>query len=137
MEGLKADQWNEEYDRLLEKAIGEGRVEPLQDQDERRGSPRFKFSMDIYHSEESTHRNIIDLSKTGYAFHSERMYEIGEEAPLTIRNAFEAQANVVKCEMEETDTGFLEFMYRVRCHFINPEHGMVIILLLFEDSNIK
>ena len=130
-------QWSEEYDRLLEKAIAEGRVEPLRDNDERRDSPRFKLSEDIYHSEESTHRNIIDLSKTGYAFHSERMYSIVEEAPLTIRDAFEAQATVVNCEMEETDTGFLEFKYRVRCRFTSPEHGMIILLLLFEDISIE
>lgn len=129
-----ASQWSESYDQLLGKAIAEGRVEPLQDQDERRAYPRFKISEDIYRSEESTNRRIIDLSKSGYAFHSERMYSNGEEAPLTIRGAFEAHATVVSCEIEETDTDFLEFMYRVRCEFTNSEHGMIIILLIFEDS---
>lgn len=130
------NQWNKDYDRLLEKAIAEGRVKPLRHHDERRDSPRFEFSEDIYHSEEATHRKIIDLSKTGYAFHAEKKYSVGEEAPLTIRDAFEAHAKVVSCEMEETDSGFLEFKYRVCCQFTNPEHGMIIILLLFEDSTV-
>ena len=50
------------------------------------------------------------------------------------REAFEAHATVVGCEMVEIDSGFLEFRYRVRCQFTSPEHGMIILLLLFEDS---
>jgi len=128
------EQWSEEYDRLLERAIAEGKVEPLRDIDERRVSPRFKLSEGLYHSEEATQRDIIDLSKTGYAFYSERMYEIGEDVPLSVREAFEAHAKVVGCKMMETDSNFLEFKYRVHCQFTAPEHGMIILLLLFEDS---
>ena len=129
-------KWNEEYDRLLERAIAEGKVEPVLDNDEKRDSPRFKLSEGLYRSEESTHREINDLSKTGYAFYSERKYKIGEDVPLNIREAFEAHAKVVACEMVETDPSFLEFRYRVRCRFTNPEHGMTILLLLFEDITI-
>ena len=128
------DKWSEEYDLLLERAITEGKVESVRVNDERRDSPRFKLSEGIIRSEESTQRDIIDLSKSGYAFHSERNYKIGEEVPLTMRGAFEAHAKVVGCEMVETDSCFLEFKSRVRCQFTSPEHGMIILLLLFEDS---
>ena len=127
-------QWSEEYDRLLERAIEEGKVQLLQDKEERRDNPRFKLSVELFHSAESIQRDIIDMSKTGYAFHSERKYEIAEEVPLSMREAFEAHATVVGCEMVEIDSGFLEFRYRVRCQFTSPEHGMIILLLLFEDS---
>ena len=129
-------QWGEEYDRLLEKAIAEGKVEPLRDHDERRDSPRFKFSEGFFHSKELTQRHIIDLSKSGYAFHSDRMYNIGEEISLSIRDAFEAHAIVVNCEIEETDAGFLEYKYRVRCRFTNPEYGLMILVLLIGESTI-
>lgn len=125
-------QWSEEYDRLLERAISEGKVQLLSDQEERRENPRFKLSEDFFRSKDSSQRDIIDLSKTGYAFHSERMYEIGEDAPLNLHEAFQAHAQVVGCEMEEV--GFLEIRYRVRCVFSSPEHGMIFLLLLFEDS---
>ena len=127
-------QWSEEYDRLLERAITEGKVKLLQDKEERRDNPRFKLSAELFRSAESIQRDIIDMSKTGYAFHSERKYEIAEEVPLSMREAFEAHATVVGCEMVEIDSGFLEFRYRVRCQFTSPEHGMIILLLLFEDS---
>ena len=129
-----ADKWSEEYDQLLNRAISEGKVQVLPDEEERRGSPRFKLSEDLFRSADSIQRDIIDMSKTGFAFHSERNYEIGEEVPLTMHNAFEARAKVVGCEMVEVDSAFLEFKYRVRCQFISPEHGMIILMLLFEDS---
>jgi len=127
-------QWSEEYDRLLERAIADGKIQLLQDTEERRDNPRFKLSVDLFRSTESVQRDIIDMSKTGYAFYTERKYEIGEEVPLSMREAFEAHATVVGCEMVEVDSGFLEFKYRVRCQFTSPEHGMIILLLLFEDS---
>ncbi len=127
-------QWSEEYDRLLERALAEGKVELLEDTVERRDDPRFKLSENLFSSAESIQRDIIDMSKTGYAFYSERNYEIGEDVPLSMREAFEAHAKVVGCEMVEVDSGFLEYKYRVRCQFTSPEHGMIILLLLFEDS---
>ena len=129
-------QWNEDYDKLLERAIAEGKVRLLQDKEERRDNPRFNLSVELFHSAESIQRDIIDMSKTGYSFHSEKKYEIGTEVPLHMREAFEARATVVGCEMVEVDSGFLEFRYRVRCQFTNPEHGMIILLLLFEDSTL-
>lgn len=127
-------QWSEEYDRLLERALAEGKVELLEDTVERRDDPRFKLSENLFSSAEPIQRDIIDMSKTGYAFYSERNYEIGEDVPLSMREAFEAHAKVVGCEMVEVDSGFLEYKYRVRCQFTSPEHGMIILLLLFEDS---
>jgi len=127
-------QWSEEYDRLLERALAEGKVELLEDTVERRDDPRFKLSENLFSSAKSIQRDIIDMSKTGYAFYSERNYEIGEDVPLSMREAFEAHAKVVGCEMVEVDSGFLEYKYRVRCQFTSPEHGMIILLLLFEDS---
>ena len=132
--GFMKDKWSEEYDLLLERAIAEGKVQVLPDKEERRGSPRFKFSKELFRSAESIQRDIIDMSTTGFAFHSERTYEIGEEVPLTMHDAFQAHAKVVGCEMVETDSAFLEFKYRVRCQFTNPEHGMIILMLLFEES---
>ena len=129
-------QWSEEYDRLLERAITEGKVQLLQDKAERRDNPRFKLSAELFRSAESIKRDIIDMSKTGYAFHSERKYEIGEEVPLSLREAFVAHAKVVGCEMVESDSSFLEFKYVVRCQFASQEHGMIILLLLFEDSTL-
>ena len=128
------DKWSEEYDQLLNRAIDEGKVQVLPDLKERRDSPRFKLSENLFRSADSIQRDIIDISKTGFAFHSERQYEIGGEVPLTMHNAFEAHAKVVGCEMVETDSAFLEFRYRVRCQFTSPEHGMIILMLLFEDS---
>ena len=128
------DKWSEEYDQLLNRAIDEGKVQVLPDLKERRDSPRFKLSENLFRSADSIQRDIIDISKTGFAFHSERKYEIGGEVPLTMHNAFEAHAKVVGCEMVETDSAFLEFRYRVRCQFTSPEHGMIILMLLFEDS---
>ena len=40
-------QWSEEYDRLLERAIEEGKVQLLQDKEERRDNPRFKLSVEL------------------------------------------------------------------------------------------
>ena len=128
------DKWSEEYDHLLERAIAEGKVQVLPDEEERRGNPRFKISEESFRSMDSIQRDIIDMSITGFAFYSERNYQIGEEVPLTMHDAFEARANVVGCEMVETDSTFLEVKCRVRCEFISPEHGMIILLLLFEDS---
>ena len=108
----------------------------LPDKEELRVNPRFKLSEDWVRSTESSQRDIIDLSKTGYAFHSEKKYEIGEEVPLNLREAFVAQAKVMGCEMVESDSSFLEFKYMVRCQFFSQEHGMIILLLLFEDSTL-
>ena len=136
LEGLMQSQWNEDYDKLLERAITEGKVQLLPDKEERRDHPRFKLSEDWVRSTETSQRDIINLSKTGYAFHSERKYEIGEEVPLSLREAFVAHAKVVGCEMVESDASFLEFKYVVRCRFTSQEHGMIILLLLFEDSTL-
>ena len=114
--------------------IADGKVEVLPDDKERRDEPRFKISEELFSSTDAIQRDIIDMSVSGFAFHSERQYEIGEEVPLTMHEAFEAHAKVVGCEMEEFDAGFLDFRYRVRCQFTSPEHGMIILMLLFEDS---
>ena len=126
--------WSEDYDRLLERALAEGKVQLLPDQEEQRKNPRFSLSEDLIRSATFNQRDIIDLSKSGYAFHSDKTYNIGEEAPLNLREAFQAPATVMGCEMEEVD--FLDIKYRVRCKFTNPEHGMIFLLLLFEDSTI-
>lgn len=127
------DDRREEFGLLLEKAIAEGKVEVLPDKEERRGSPRFIFSKNMFRSADSVQRDIIDMSMTGFAFHSERKHDVGEEVSLTMHNAFQGHANVVGCEMVPTDTTFLEFRYRVRCQFTNPEHGMIILMLHFQD----
>ena len=126
--------WNEEYDHLLERAIAEGKVQVLPYEEERRGSPRFKFSEPMFRSVDSIQRDIIDMSKTGFAFNSDRYYQIGKEVPLTMHDAFETQAKVVGCEIFETGFAFLEDKCRVRCEMISPEHGLIILMLLFEDS---
>ena len=128
------DKWSEEYDPLLENAISEGRVHVLPDKEERRGRPRFKFSENMFRSVDSIQREIIDMSVTGFAFHSERKYEIDEEVLLTIHNAFEGHAKAVGCEMVETDATFLEFKYRVRCQFTSPQNSIIILMLHFENS---
>ena len=130
-------QWSEEYDQLLERAIADGKVQLLPDMEERRDAPRFSLSEDSFHSTDSIRRDIVDMSKTGYAFHSEKKYEIGEEVPLNLREAFVAQAKVMGCEMVELDSIYLEFKYMVRCQFTSQEHGMIILLLLFEDSTLS
>ena len=128
------DKWSEEYNHLLERAIAEGKVQVLPDEEERRGSPRFRFSEALFRSVDSIQCDIIDISKTGFAFHSERYYQAGKEIPLTMHDAFETQAKVVGCEFFETGFAFLGVKCRVRCELISPEHGMIILMLLFEDS---
>ena len=127
-------QWSGEYDQVLARAITEGKVQILPDEEERRGSPRFRLAEELIRSGYSIQRDLIDVSNTGFAFHSERAYEIGEPAPLTMHNVFEALATVVGCETVESGSDTLDSRYRVRCQFTDPEHGMILIMMLFEDS---
>ncbi len=127
--------WSEEYDHLLERAIAEGKVQVLPGEEERRGSPRFRLAEELIRSGYSIQRDLIDVSNTGFAFHSERAYEVGEPAPLTMHKVFEALATVVGCETVESGSDTLDSRYRVRCQFTDPEHGMILIMMLFEDPS--
>ena len=130
-----ADIWVQEYDRLINRAIETGEVVILPDEKERRRHPRFKMPGGQVRITDSLQRDIIDMSMSGVAFYSERKYEVGEVVPLSLKEAFAVQAEVLGCEMVQTDPSFLEFAYRVRCQFINLNHGLNFLMLVLEHSD--
>ena len=130
-----ADIWVQEYDRLIIRAIATGEVAILPDEKERRRHPRFKILGGLVRITDSIQRDIIDMSMSGVAFYSERKYEGGEVVPLCLKEAFAVLAEVLGCGVVQMDPSFLELAYRVRCQFINLNHGLSFLMLVLEHSD--
>jgi hypothetical protein len=59
--------------------------------------------------------HLIALSARTLEFYTERRMEPGQALSVRIDEAPALEAEVVACQMEETDPALLEVRYRVRC----------------------
>ncbi|MCH9046493.1 MAG: PilZ domain-containing protein [SAR324 cluster bacterium] len=100
-------------------------------------NPRFNIPGRQIQITDTIERDIIDMSISGVSFYSDRNHAIGEVVPLCLDGAFSVQTKVVGCQMVQTDPSFLEFKYRVRCEFVNSDHGLIFLMLALEDSGYE
>lgn len=104
---------------------------------ERRNAPRVSVVCGDVAVNATFPVTTIDISTTGASFLSEQPFKAGNEISLSVAKVFSLEATVVGCEMEETDSTFMETRYRVRCKFTDETAGMELLVLSKEYETIE
>ena len=99
---------------------------------ERRGAPRVPVLDGVMSVNRQYPVTAVDISISGMCFLSEIPFAVGGEIELSVASTFFISATVVGCAMEESDAMFLETRYRVRCHFVDEDQGMEVLVLTKE-----
>ena len=135
MNSMAESRWKEDYDRLLELGKKSGDViEPVQGQ-ERRQNPRFRLRTETIWVKVEPRFSVIDVSISGISFYSNHLFRPGNRIQTSLGKAFSVEAEVLECEMVESDPDFMEAMYQVRCKFVNEAQGMQFLVMLKEMDN--
>ncbi len=138
--------WKQEYDSIREQLTNLkpendvlGELEQLEadwvppEVDNRRATPRYLFPGDrdaniFAHMGPKAFR-IINISVGGVAFYSDVSFEPGGNILLSALGMVALDVEVVSCELEETDSAFMEFQYLVRAQFSERVNGYLVYVL--------
>ena len=124
--------WEIQYEKLVREAMEKGTAKVLKGSQEHRAQPRFSLEMGSIWIRTETPFDVVDISATGIAFLSERLFAKGQHIAMTLGKAFLVEANVVGCVMVETDPEMMEAKYRVSCEFQDSHNGTQALLMLKE-----
>lgn len=102
---------------------------------ERREEPRYHFknqenrNVNIYAHIGPKAFEIVNISVGGLAFYSDTSFENGTNLLLSALGMVALDVDVVSCEMEETDSDFMEYRYLVRAKFSERVNGYLVYVL--------
>lgn len=122
--------WEEEYDRILDQAIGGGRVEILPSGSEKRRHPRFRLPSGKILVTEQVPHDIVDLSVSGLAFYAERPFPVGQVIMVSLRQILAIQAEVLGSDA--VTGGAQDGAYKIRCRFTDEDYGLRFLVLAME-----
>ena len=124
------------YERLLGEARARRTIRMLDAGDERRRHPRFPVHTDVIASPAEGVLAVADMSITGLAFRSDRLYIPEHPLTLSLANVFSAVVDIVACD-RISDPALTPPRYRVRCRFCDEEHGLQFLTLTLEVERIE
>lgn len=107
----------------------------LSDVDERRAEPRYHFKaeasqgVNIFAHIGPKAFEIVNISVGGLAFYSDTGFKPGTSLLLSALGMVALDVDVVSCEMEETDSQFMEYRYLVRAKFSERVNGYLVYVL--------
>lgn len=129
---MNSHDWEHEYEEILAEAEARGEVQILPQGEEKRRHPRFPAAGATVTIREDAVYRMIDLSRSGLAFHCSHSFPVGHTLTLALRDVIAIEAEVVGCEMEERDATYMEYAYKVRCRFLDDESGLRFLVLVKE-----
>jgi len=137
---MSQEETKENWEKAYEKILSETReiLGEIKEKDEdRRETPRFKLNSGQVWIKVETPFEIIDLSKNGASFFSHLPFPPGNILFLALDKAFQIEAEIISCDLEEMDDLLMELRYRVSCRFTNKEHGMQLVVMFKEMDKLE
>lgn len=119
------------YQALLKEAEETGNIEFGDIDLGRRNHPRFKIEDTEMQVDVSLNVSVINISLSGVCFFSNLRFKPGQKFDFKVGSVFSIQAEVINCEMVETDPALLEVRFQVLCEFIEQEldlHSLLSII---------
>lgn len=128
------DEWEADYQQLLEDAQKKGEIEILPDKSEQRKYPRIRMITRSIQVHDPQHYEILDMSIGGMSFYSDLPFEEEKVITISLEGLLTIEARVIKCSMEETDPMFLEVRYKIHCKFEDERYGMRLMVLALQSE---
>lgn len=118
------------YAILLEQSELSGSIDSVDTEMERRDHPRFKIEDTDLLIDVKLQVKATNISRSGVAFHSNLRFHPGQRFSVNVGTVFSITAEVVDCEMHETDRDLLETRYLVRSKFVEEELDLPNLLAI-------
>ena len=137
---MSQEKSRENWKKAYEKILAENQDIPVENEEmaeERRETPRFKLTSGKIWIKVETPFEIIDLSKDGASFFSHIPFQPGQIIFLALDKAFQIEAEIINCNLEEMDDLLMELRYRVSCQFTSKEHGMQLVVMFKEMDKLE
>ena len=134
--GVHHDIWEQDYSKLIRKWTEAGAIDPPPDGDERRRFPRFKLKSKSITIQVESQFPVVDLSLSGISFLSNMAIDARQTINLVLEKTFQVEVEVVKSRKVALTEEGVDWPYRVHCRFVNPRHGMQLLVLLDEMDNL-
>ena len=122
----------ERYHSLVKEAEKIGNIDIGKNQSGMQRHPRFRVEDTEMEIDIRLKVSIIDISLSGVCFLSNIQFNPGQRFDFKVGAVFSIQANVVNCEMVETDADMMEVRYRVKSEFIEQELGLHRLLSIID-----
>lgn len=129
---MTMEKQEERYQALLKEAEGTGNIEFGGIDLGRRNHPRFKIEDTEMQVDVSLKVSVINISLSGVCFFSNHRFTPGQRFDFKVGSVFSIQAEVIICEMVETDAEMMEVQFRVEGNFIEQELGLHRLLSIVE-----
>jgi hypothetical protein len=135
--GPQDTDWRNEYEALVKrlyKSGASGAVESVAMNQDRRAEPRYAFreGAQVFAHLGPKAFQIINISIGGVAFYSDIYFEGGTKLLLSALGMIALDVEILDCEMEEVDSGLMEYRYRVRAKFGPRVNGYQVYVLARE-----
>lgn len=128
---MTIDDQEERYEHLLQEAEVEISLESGNVGASQRKHPRFDIQNTEMQVDVPLQVSVVNISRSGVCFFSNQRFEIGQKFDFKVGSLFSIQAEVILCEMEETDSGLMEMHFQVRSKFSGQEldlHSLFFII---------
>ena len=129
---MTMEDQEERYQALLKEAEGTGNLEFGGVDLGKRSHPRFKIEDTEMEVDIRLKVSVINISLSGVCFFSNLCFALGQKFDFKVGSVFSIQAEVVQCEMVETDTGLMEVQYQILCEFIEQELDLYSLLSIID-----
>ena len=127
----KESNWKREYEQRLQDLEKTARMLRT---DERRTFPRHDLRLAtnaLVTGPPQTFR-ICDISVGGVSFLSSGKFEVGTNLWVTAGNVVAVEIKVVRIALEEGDSNFMEYHYRVHTRFVQEMDGYMAFVLFWD-----
>ena len=131
---MAEQNWNEDYDYVLSQLSIPQLIDAEQEQ---RKFPRFKTQPVKVYGPSAQKYEVSDISAGGIAFGSKQRYDVGLKITINFEDLQLVEVEVVSCTMYESDSDFMEFLYRIGCEFVPPMDGKQIVVMMYQMHNLE
>ena len=123
----KSDVKKQYWEILKEKGMAGNTGEDAASK-EQRGHPRLKVGSPDFWLNAEAQLSVIDLSASGVSFVSNHPLKDGEHINLSLANILNIDTEVVRCQLVESATEFLDAQFRIHCRFLEETEGMELVI---------
>ncbi len=95
---------------------------------EQRQHPRLKVRTEYFTINAAPEMVVLDLSRTGVAFHSQHPLAPGEAVQISLDSGLAVPAQVLSCDLEEGALDQLQAPFRVVCVFDGERDGLRLVV---------
>lgn len=129
---MKIENEQERYQVLIKEAEGTGKSHFGMVENCRRRHPRFKVEDMEKQVDVSVNVSLNNISLSGVSFFCKNLFQPGQNFDFKVGSIFSIQAEVIQCEMVETDAEMMEVQYLVLCKFIEQDMDLHSLLSIID-----